>query len=136
MKNFKFAAPLAALVLPALLATSALAQGGKMGDHKMGGKMDDHKMSGKMMGGKMGGHSMMSVKGLVPMSGKMPSSHEMMGAKVVSTMMMHGKPCYTVRLHSGKMVKMCKPGDKKAMMMGGHMGSGSMMSGHKMGGKM
>lgn len=135
MNKFKIAAPLAALVLPLLLTTSVFAQG-KMTDKKPA--MSGSKMSGsKMSGGKMSGGMMMSPKGLVPVSGKMPSKSEMMGAKVVSSTMMHGKPCYTVRLKSGKSVQMCKAGDKKAMM--GHMGgkmSGGKMSGDKMHGKM
>jgi hypothetical protein len=121
----RFAAPLAALALPVLLATSALAQTAASKPAMSGGKM---------MGSKM------SVKGLVPVSGTMPSKSQMMGAKVVSTMMMNGKACYTVRLKSGKTVQMCKPMDKKMMMggkmHGGKMSGGSKMSGGKMGGKM
>ncbi len=125
----RFAAPLAALALPVLLATSALAQTAASKPAMSGGAM-----GGKMMGGKM------SVKGLVPVSGTMPSKRQMMGAKVVSTMMMNGKACYTVCLKSGKKVQMCKPMDKKMMMggkmHGGKMSGGSKMSGGKMGGKM
>ncbi|RYX84071.1 hypothetical protein EON83_12075 [bacterium] len=138
MKNFKLAATLVALALPVLLSTSAFA------DDKMGGKMSGHKMSGaKMMGGKS-----VSVSTLVPMTGKILPKSQMMGAKIVSSMKMNGKPCYTVRLKSGKTLQMCTPADKKAMghmdgkMMGDHkMSGGKMMGGkmsgdHKMGGKM
>ncbi|RZA04208.1 MAG: hypothetical protein EOO68_08745 [Moraxellaceae bacterium] len=136
MKKFTIAVPLAALTLPVLLATSAFAKD-KMMEKKpaMSHKMSGGAMSGgKMMGGHKMGGSMMSVKGLVPMSGKMPSKSQMMGAKVVSTMMMHGRPCYTVRLKSGKTMQMCKPADQK--MMGGKMSGGKMMGAHKMSGKM
>lgn len=133
LKLKRFAAPLAALALPVLLATSALAQTAASKPAMSSGAMGSKMSGGKMMGGKT------SVKGLVPVSGAMPSKSQLMGAKVVSTMMMNGKACYTVRLKSGKTVQMCKPMDKKMMsggkMMGGKM-SGSKMSGGKMGGKM
>jgi len=124
-----------ALALPALLMTSAFAQskmsGGKMSGHKM---MGGHKMGSKMSGSKMMGMKP-AISTLVPVMGMRPSKKALVGAKIVSTTMVSGHPCYTVRLKSGKTVQMCTPANKK--MMGGMMMSHSKMSGgHMMGGKM